>query len=46
MTMEKVKDIKQDKKNADIIVLDEGINKKGLGPLGMCCWGAVMPARG
>jgi hypothetical protein len=45
MTMKKVKEIEQVIKNADIIVLDEGINKKGLGPLGMCCGGAVFPVR-
>jgi hypothetical protein len=43
--MEKIKEIKQDKKNADLIVLDEGINRKGLGPLGICCYGAIFPAR-
>jgi hypothetical protein len=46
MTMEKVKEIKQDKKNEDIIVLDEGINKKGLGPQSICCYGPFFPARG
>jgi len=44
--MEKVKRIEQDRKNADIIVLDEGIDKKGIVGLGgICCCGASFPYR-
>jgi len=45
--MENAKRIEQVSKKADIIVLDEGINKKGivLGPDWMCCVGFSFPYR-
>ena len=44
--MEKIKKAKQEKKAADIIILDEGINKKGNEQISICCWGALFPFRG
>jgi hypothetical protein len=44
-TMEKIKEIKQDKKTADIVILDEGIDKKNLGPQSICCWVAFSAVR-
>jgi len=43
--MEKIKEIKQDKKTADIVILDEGIDKKNLGPQSICCWVAFSAVR-